>query len=320
MIKPLKTLALALVSALWLGALAPDQAAAQSSESQTIRLWDGRAPGTETWTQPERTTLTPTGEIQGISNVSEPTITVFVPDASTANGTAVMILPGGGLRGLGWNSSVQQARWFNSIGVTAVILKYRTLQMAPPSPNAPPPQRGAPLDMSLARLVADANANPSPDDPALTEVLTMAVSDAAAAMRIMRENAEAWRINPDRIGMMGVSAGGGVAVGATLLGPESSPAFLISLFGPALQPVVAPDYAPPLFMAVGENHQPVANGLIALHGLWNAAGKSSELHVYGGVRMGLGEWGGPNPVDQTPDRLRDWMASHGLVAPRTPAP
>lgn len=316
MIKIVRTSGVVLAAALWLGAFCGGPAAAQ----ETIRLWEGRAPGTENWTWPERVTRTPTGEIQGISNVSEPTITVFLPDAATANGTAVMILPGGGLRGLGWDSSVQQAHWFNSLGVAAVILKYRTLQMAPPDPNAPPRPRGAPPpDMSLARLVSDANANPSPDDPALTEVLTMAVSDAEAAMRLMRASATEWRINPDRIGMMGVSAGGGVAVGATLLGRESSPAFLISLFGPALQPVTVPEYAPPLFIAVGENHQPVANGLIALHNLWNASGKSSELHIYGGVRMGLGVWGGPAPVDRTSDRLRDWMTARNLLPAVAPA-
>lgn len=317
MIRSMRTSGLALAVALCLGALGPDLASAQTQAPETIRLWEGRAPGTEAWTYPERVTQTPTGDIQGISNVSEPTITVFVADPDKANGTAVMILPGGGLRGLGWDSSVQQARWFNSLGVTAVILKYRTLQMAPPDTNAPPRPRaqgpGAPPDMSLARLASDANANPSPDDPALTEVLTMAVSDAEAAMRLMRTNADEWRINPERIGMMGVSAGGGVAVGATLLGRESSPAFLISLFGPALQAVTVPDYAPPLFIAVGENHQPVANGLMALHNLWNAAGKPSELHIYSGVRMGLGTWGGSAPVEQWPERLKEWMIAQTLL-------
>lgn len=317
MIKTLQTSGAVFAAALWLGALFPGPAQAQ----ETIRLWDGRAPGTENWAYPERVTRTPTGEIQSISNISEPTVTVFLPEAATANGTAVMILPGGGLRALGWDSSVQQARWFNSLGVAAVILKYRTLQMAPPDPNAPRPPRGAPPpDMSLARLVTDANANPSPDDPALTEVLTMAVSDADAALRLMRANATEWRINPDRIGMMGVSAGGGVAVGAILAGRESSPAFLISLFGPALQPVTVPEYAPPLFIAVGENHQPVANGMIALHNLWNAAGKSSELHVFGGVRMGLGVWDGPAPADRTSDRLRDWMIAQNLIPAPAAAP
>lgn len=316
MIKTIRSTGALLAATLWLGALCAQPTLAQTPE--TIRLWEGRAPGTESWLYPERITRTPTGDIQGISNVSEPTVTVFLPDAATANGTAVMILPGGGLRGLGWSSSVEQARWFNSLGVAAVILKYRTLQMAPPDPNAAPPVRGQGPGLPSALEIRNANANPDPANPALTEVLTMAVSDAEAAMRLMRANATEWRINPDRIGMMGVSAGGGVAVGAMLLGRESSPAFLISLFGPALQDVTVPDYAPPLFMAVGDGHQPVTNGLMALHSVWNAAGKPSELHIYSGVRMGLGAWGGSAPVEKWPERLREWMVSQNML-PAPPA-
>src|SRR5687767_12203052 len=115
------------------------EAAAQAP--QEIRLWPGKAPGSENWLVPEATTTSPTGD-RTITNVSDPTVTVFLPAAS-ATGTAVVVAPGGALRLLGWdNEGVKVAQWLNSKGIAALVLKYRTLQTTAGSGRgrgAPPP-------------------------------------------------------------------------------------------------------------------------------------------------------------------------------------
>jgi hypothetical protein len=104
-------------------------ALAQASEE--IRLWPGKAPGSENWTVPEVTTTSPAGD-RTISNVSDPTVTVFLPPPASATGTAVVVAPGGALRVLGWdNEGVKVAQWLNSKGIAALVLKYRTLQTMP---------------------------------------------------------------------------------------------------------------------------------------------------------------------------------------------
>ena len=101
-------------------AIASD-ALAQAPEE--IRLWAGKAPGSEKWTVPEVATTSPAGD-RTISNVSDPTVTVFLPVPASATGTAVVIAPGGALRVLGWdNEGVKAAPWLNSKGIAALVLK-----------------------------------------------------------------------------------------------------------------------------------------------------------------------------------------------------
>ena len=109
--------------------LAGSAAAAQAP--QEIRLWPGKAPGSEAWTIEETATTSPSGG-RTIANVSDPTVTVFLPPASRATGAAVVVAPGGALRALAWdNEGVKVAQWLNSSGIAALVLKYRTLQASP---------------------------------------------------------------------------------------------------------------------------------------------------------------------------------------------
>jgi hypothetical protein len=172
-------------------------ALAQAPEE--IRLWPGTAPGSETWTIPEATATSPSGD-RTITNVSSPTVTVFRPSPASATGTAVVIAPGGALRALGWdNEGVKAAQWLNARGIAALVLKYRTLQAVPGGRGrgAVPAGAGAAAAAPRKELeIRRANANPEPDDPALREVLQMAVADAQQALRLARRNAAAWRIDP----------------------------------------------------------------------------------------------------------------------------
>ena len=282
---------------------------------EEIRLWPGKAPGSETWTVPEAVTTSPSGD-RTIANVSDPTVTVFLPPASSATRTAVVVAPGGALRVLGWdNEGVKVAQWLNANGIAALVLKYRTLQAMPGRGRgaAPAGIGGAAPAQRKELEIQRANANPEPDDPALREVLRMATADAQQALRLARRNAAAWRIDPARVGIMGFSAGGGVAVGTALADhSDASPDFLVSLYGPSLQDVDVPMHAPPLFIAVGATHFNVTNGCLALFAAWKASGKPAEIHVYDQVSAGFGMTKRGLPVDAWTDRLLEWLAARKL--------
>jgi len=292
------------------------------AQTQEIRLWPGKAPGSETWSIPEATATSPSGD-RTITNVSDPTVTVFLPAPAIATGAAVVVAPGGALRLLGWdNEGVKVAQWLNGKGIAALVLKYRTLQVAPASGGG----RGGPLPgfpgPGAARQemeIRNANANPAPDDAALTEVLHMAVADAQQALRLVRRNASAWRVDPARVGIMGFSAGGGVAIGTALAErSDASPDFLVSVYGPSLMDVTVPAHAPPLFIAVGSTHFNVTNGCLALFAAWKAAGKPAEIHVYDQVSAGFGMTKRGLPVDTWTDRLHEWLVARKIVTRLNP--
>ena len=186
-----------------------------AAHAQTeIRLWPGKAPGSEQWSIAEATTRSPSGD-RVITTVSDPTLTVFLPDPNLANGTAAVIAPGGALRVLGFdNEGVKLAEWLNQRGIAGFVLKYRTLQQDPSAPRGPLP--GMPRPGAGAReelVIVNGNANPAPDDAALNTVLELAVADAQAALELVRRRADEWHVDPRRVGIIGFSAGGGVAVG-----------------------------------------------------------------------------------------------------------
>jgi acetyl esterase/lipase len=302
------------VVAVGLLAIAAD-AVAQTPEE--IRLWPGKAPGSEHWTVPEAITTSPGGD-RTISNVSDPTVTVFLPPPANATGTAVVVAPGGALRVLGWdNEGVKVAQWLNSKGIAALVLKYRTLQTTPGGGRgrgAAPPGNGSAAAGPRKELeMRNGNANPEPDDPGLREVLQMAVADARQAIRVARRNATAWRIDSARVGIIGFSAGGGIAVGTALAErSDASPDFLVSLYGPSLQDVNVPAHAPPLFIAVGSTHFNVTNGCLALFAAWKSAGKPAEIHVYDQISAGFGMSKRGLPVDSWTDRLLEWLVARKL--------
>ena len=289
---------------------------AQAQAPLEIRLWPDGAPGSEDWAVPETVTASPSGD-RVVANVSDPTLTVFLPDPAIATGTAVVIAPGGALRALAIdNEGVKVAEWLNSRGIAGFVLKYRTRQQdATAGRGGPPPgMRGSGAGPRQEITIVNGNANPAPDDAALTEVLEMAVADAQAALRLVRANAVEWRIDPARVGIMGFSAGGGVAVGAALAEKsDASPDFLVSLYGPSLQDVIVPEHAPPLFIAVGATHFNVTSGCLALFAVWKAAGKPAEIHVYDGISAGFGMTKRGLPVDGWTDRLHDWLVARQLT-------
>ncbi|MDQ2639036.1 MAG: alpha/beta hydrolase [Pseudomonadota bacterium] len=313
-------------------------AAAAAPAPQEIRLWPGKAPGTENWSVPESVSTSPSGE-RTVSNVSDPTLTVFLPDPAIATGTAVVLAPGGAMRVLGIDGNgTQVAKWLNAKGIAAFVLKYRTVQQAPGARGAGPggaaraggpggsgpgaaPRAGAPGASAppprQEMEIRNANANPEPNDAALAEAVQMAIADGQAALRLVRKNAQEWKIDPTRVGIMGFSAGGGVAVGTALAQKSNAyPDFLMSMYGPSLVDVNVPAHAPPLFIAVGATHFNVTNGCLALFAAWKAAGKPAEIHVYDGVSAGFSLARRGLPVDGWIDRAYEWLVARKLTDPR----
>jgi acetyl esterase/lipase len=275
---------------------------------ETIPLWEGKAPGSEEWDYQEKTSSFPGGG-SIVQNVTNPTITAYLPDPSIANGAAIIVCPGGAFRMLSLDGEGKNvAMWLNKQGFAAFVLKYRLLKTGDS-------ERMAPMDLSKVRLsLKYANANPAPDNHELNNVIRLATSDGQQAIRLVRRNAEKWRIDPSKIGIMGFSAGGGVAVGTALLDdPEGYPDFVVSLYGPSMVDVHVPENAPPLFIAVAANHKPVSMGCVALYSLWSEAGKSAELHVFS---KGTGPFGIRSqglPSDAWPDLFLKWVRGEGLI-------
>ena len=287
-------------------ALAPTSPA--MAQHYTLNLYDGPAPGSQDWTEPLVVNPKDGGEER--YNTTQPRVQVFLPEAEQADGSAIVLLPGGGLRVLGMGSYIQDTiDLLNDEGVAVIVLEYRTLQRTPDDiaqATAPRPPALGPIEFPSMEI-RNANANPSPDDPAMNEVLRLAVADGQAALRLVRSKAAQWHIDPDRVGMFGTSAGGGVAFGTMMAGEDgATPDFIVSNFGPALQDIAVPDNAPPLFLITEAWHGPVTDGLIALFRMWNQERQPAELHVYDVPNFSM-----------TPDlwgpRLIEWMAERELL-------
>lgn len=276
---------------------------------ETIRLWEGKAPGSENWTHQEKSS-----SFQGggtiVQDVVDPTLTAYLPDPSIANGAAVIICPGGAFRMLSIDGEgLNTARWLNEQGFAAFVLKYRLYK------DDSVRGAGMPKGLNEIRLsLKNANANPAPDNQELNNVIRLATNDGQQAIRLVRRNAKKWNINPTKVGIMGFSAGGGVAVGTALLDdPEGHPAFIATLYGPSMVDVHVPNNAPPLFIAVAANHKPVSQGCVALYNVWNEAGKSAELHVFSKGKGGFGIKPQGLPSDAWPELFLKWIKGEGVI-------
>lgn len=249
---------------------------------QEIRLYDGVAPGSEGVQDNERINRAPDGQIQTISGVVTPSITVYLPDADKATGMAVILCSGGGLMSHSWGSDViNMAKWLNERGIAAIGLKYRTRVMG----GAGGPRMGG-GGMALSASVTEfskltkSNANPDTSESGIKNI-DNAINDALRAMEIVRKHASEWHINPSKIGYLGFSAGGGVGIGATVRADDAHrPAFMATIYGPSLIDVDVPKNAPRLFIATRGDHHNVAAGLVSLYLDWKKAGANAEMHLY----------------------------------------
>ena len=262
---------------------------------QEIRLYDGVAPGSEGVQDNERINRAPDGTIQTISGVVTPSITVYLPSADKATGTAIILCSGGGLMSHSWGSDViNMARWLNERGIAAIGLKYRTRVMGggPGGPRMGGGGQALSASVTEFSKITKSNANPDTSESGIKNI-DNAINDALRAMEIVREHAAEWHINPDKIGYLGFSAGGGVGIGATVRADaQHRPAFMATIYGPSLIDVEVPENAPKLFIATRGDHHNVAAGLVSLYLDWKRAGANAEMHLYDD---GTGPFGPEDP-------------------------
>lgn len=235
-------------------------------------------------------------------NVSAPSLVVYRPDPRKANGTAVIICPGGGFHFLAMETEGDTiARWLNGRGVTAFVLKYRVVQTTPEH---------------RARLFASA---PQPHVNAeIPAILPLAVADGRAALEYVRMHAVEYGVVPTRVGMLGGSAGATLAASLTLNPSDvPRPDFLVLLYANVtdrMRPLHVPKSAPPLFIVVASDDQlGLAPANTEVYDAWVAAGRSAELHAYARGGHGFAMLHQGVPVDRWPALFEDWLRFQGLL-------
>jgi endo-1,4-beta-xylanase len=274
------------------------QPAVEPPHPEAIQLWANGAPGSETRrNEPERVDWRHEPDISFpiISNIHNPSITPFLPPADKATGAAVIIAPGGAHMFLTIDrEGYDLAKLLASRGIAGFVLKYR-----------------------LARDQAG-------DSPYHIED---AGADASRAVRLIRSRAAEWHVNPNRIGILGFSAGGEVALlAATRFAAgnrdasdpidrqSSRPDFFAPIYPGGLQRTDLEWSArtPPAFLACAADDR-MPEQLAALFTTLHRAGVSAELHIYSRGGHGFGVRQRPIAVSSWPDRFVEWLGDRGFL-------
>ena len=239
-----------------------------------------------------------------VRNVTQPSLIPFLPPAGKANGTAVIVAPGGGYLSLSMDSEgYDVAKWLAQRGVTAFVLKYRT---------EPTPRDLAGFEKSLHQLFG---ALMKPGANVTLPGEARAVDDAQLALRYVRSNAARWGIAPARIGIVGFSAGGRAATSAAMrFDAASRPDFLGSIYGALSSKAPVPPDAPPAFVAVDADDGLGGPGRgTDVFDAWRAASRPVELHVYqrGGHGFGMRKQGATS--DHWIDAFYWWLEAGGFL-------
>lgn len=279
---------------------------AYAAEPLVLPIWPNDPPDDTMELPPEKDMTTEdSGKVEGkrvarITNVSHPTISVYRPQKELDTGASVVICPGGGHRILAWDlEGTEVADWLNSIGLTGIILKYRV-----------PARHQDPLWRS-------------------------AVQDAQRAIRMVRSRASEWKLDPDRIGILGFSAGGQTAVMTSILHegnhykpidvvddlssrPDFAvlvyPAWLVDEERRVLKPEVrVSESTPPMFFAHAMDDPITVDNSILLGRALKDVGVHSEIHLYDGGGHGFGLRESRFPCSTWPEACERWMRVRGIL-------
>ncbi len=281
---------------LLLALFAPVFALAQTTPT-VIPLWEKGAPGFESRrAEPEQ------AKDYWVRNIHNPSLTVFRPAAGTANGCAVIVAPGGGFRELVFHAEGEQAAEFlNSIGVTVFALKYRL-----------PNEAGSPYSMDNVH------------------------QDALRAVRTVRARAAEFGVDPQRIGMLGFSAGGAVVMLVAFDQNEGDPKaadpidrasgrlnFQMMVYPGGKPPATIPGDAPPAWLLCANDDDYHCDDVtMSLAEKFRAAKVPVELHLLarGKHAFNMGDRSAFKSVRHWPDRMAEWLADSGFLTARiTPA-
>jgi acetyl esterase/lipase len=257
-----------------------------------VKLYPGVAPGSESWTIPESTT----GEAprRTIRNVVSPDYAPYLPDASRNTGTGVVIAPGGALVTLSYDSEgVEVAKWLAERGVAAFVLKYRVRQTDP----AQSPMAGV----------------QAADEPATN--YSPSLADGAAAVKTIRTRAADYGVKPDKIVMVGFSAGAIVTVATALQSDLSArPSYAAPIYGSTFGPIgELPQGLPPFFLAIAQDDTAAGFLTDRLYDALRAAGYRPELHRFQSGGHGFGMTKRFTTSDHWIDEFFWWMEANGLT-------
>ena len=266
--------------------------AAHAVEPITLKLWPDGAPGRMLpHSQATDDFLKKHTSKNTITDITDSTIEVYRPEKP--NGTSVVVAPGGAYIFLSAvHEGTQVCEWLNSIGVTGILLKYRTPTRDEAAPHEKP------------------------------------VQDAAKAIALVREHAREWKLDPNRVGLLGFSAGGNLLAHLACDRPVASalPNFGVMIYGGGfLDPqdptklqadFAVPADAPPMFIACAhdDGQNPVASTLLYLE--YKKHGIPCELHLFAKGGHGFGMRDNKQPINHWPQRCADWMGSMGWLAQR----
>jgi acetyl esterase/lipase len=278
-----------------------------------VDIWRGDAPGEKGTAAVERTRLSPkldrkqvevTEQTMLITDVAKPTLTICRPAKDKDAGTAVLICPGGGYWDLYWQLEGEEvAAWLNSVGVTGIILKYR-VPRHPDEPKSEPARR--PLQ------------------------------DAQRAVSLVRSQASEWHLSPQRIGIMGFSAGGHLAIATATSFAQRTyeprdevdnvscrPDFAVAVYPGYLKVkdkdelapwLHVPEGTPPVFLAHGGEDiiSPPEHSLLMYQAL-KRAGVTAELHIYAGAAHDFGVRPSDQPCTAWTNACVRWLRHLGFL-------
>lgn len=274
------------------------------AQNKVVPVYEGAVPGTESWDWQEGIQEGSTWRTQVVYNVAKPSLTIYKPDPAIANGTAVVICPGGGFIALAMgNEGYDVANWLVKKGITCFVLKYRLAHIN---------------TTDAVKYFNDAiHGGDKEKIKNQQEAIPYSIADGKAAIKYVRAHATEYGINPNKIGILGFSAGGTVAASAAFnYNAETKPNFVAPIyayFPKEMQGKIESD-APPLFIAVAANDplnlQPHS---VDLFTSWNTSKKDAELHVYNQGGHGFGMRVQHTTSDTWIERFADWMVVKELI-------
>jgi acetyl esterase/lipase len=270
-----------------------------AAEDKVVRLYDGPAPGSESWKQEEKEQTVEALKTRFVTNVVNPTLSIVEPEGSKAASAAMVVCPGGGFHILSIdNEGYDVARWLASKGVVGIVLKYRLVETKSDNP------------------FGEMMKNFQDFDKVVGPVVKLATADGLAAVGYVRRHATELGVKPERIGIMGFSAGGTVAGSvACSYTTETRPNFVAPIY-PAWSDKSGqtPSDAPPIFIVAATDDQfGLAPNSIALYQQWVAAKKSAELHLFSTGGHGFGMRKQNVPCDKWIDQLTAWLDYQGML-------
>lgn len=273
-----------------------------AAAQDVIPLYAGTAPGSTPADYPEKQYFSKVWNTTIVANVTKPSLTVFRPKPELKNGTAIVVCPGGGFMALSIDAEGNDvAKYLAARGVTAFVLKYRLAHT------------GDDATQEFTELIADHQRF----HEMAAKIVPLAIADGLAAVTYVRQHASEWGVSPDRVGIIGFSAGGAVTAGVAFrYAPEGRPAFVAPIYagGESFKDAPVPPDAPPMFVAAAtDDNLGLAPQSVALYQRWLDAHKSAELHMYAKGGHGFGMRKQNLPTDHWIDRFADWLELQGWL-------